>query len=107
MFNREEVERLNAEKENYQNQLELANIKLEQLEKQYEHKNNELVDVISSVFLSFRKIVEIAERNDYGQPEQKIRQIKEYAEEQKNCYAQLILGISDTKNRTTTTDQSN
>ena len=107
MFNNQEIERLKAEKENYQNQLELANIKLEQLQKQYEHKNNELVDIVSSVFLSFRRIVEIAERNDYGQPEQKTRQIREYAETQKNYYAQLTLNTPSIKNRTTTTDQSN
>lgn len=108
MFNKDEIERLKTESENYQNQLELANIKLEQLQKQYEHKHNEFMDLLSSVFLHFRKIVEMAERNDYGDPQQKVRQIKEYAEKQKIYYAQLTTDTPiSIKNRTTTTDQSN
>lgn len=108
MFNREEIERLKVECENYKSQLELKEMQLEQLQKQYEHKHNELIDTISSAFLSFRKIVEIAERNDYGKPEQKVRQIKDYAEEQKNYYAQLVTNTPlRLKNRTTIADQSN
>ena len=106
MFNREDLEKQRVENENLNSQLELNKIKLEQLQQQYEHKNNELADIISSVFLSFRKIVDIAERNDYGDPQQKVRQIKEYAEMQKNYYAQLTLDTPITKNRTTATDQS-
>lgn len=107
MFNREEIERLKAENENLSSQKELSEFKLQQLQQQYEHKVNELADMVSSVFLSFRKIVNIAERNDYGDPQQKVRQIKEYAETQKNYYAQLTLETPIAKNRTTTTDQSN
>ena len=107
MFNREKIERLKVENENLNSQLELSEIKRQQLQEQYEHKVNELADMVSSVFLSFRKIVNIAERNDYGDPQQKVRQIKEYAETQKNYYAQLTLDTPITKNRTTTTDQSN
>ena len=108
MFNKEEIERLKAENENYKNQLKLANINLEQLQKKYEHKHNEFIDLLSSTFLHFRKIVEIAERNDYGNPQQKIGKIKEYAETQKNYYAQLTTDMPiRIKNRTTTTDQSN
>ena len=102
MFNREETEKLKAKCENYKSQLELKEMQLEQLQKQCEHKHNEFIETISSAFLSFRKIVEMAERNDYGKPEQKVRQIKDYAEEQKLYYARLT---SDTplrlKNRTT------
>ena len=106
MFNREEIEKLKVENENLNSQKELNEIKLQQLQQQYEHKNNELADIVSSVFLSFRKIVDIAERNDYGDPQQKVRQIKEYAEIQKNYFAQLTLATPSTKNRTTDTDQS-
>ena len=107
MFNREEIEKLKVENENLNSQKELSEIKLQQLQEQYEHKVNELADMVSSAFLSFRKIVNIAERNDYGDPQQKVRQIKEYAETQKNYYAQLTLDAPIAKNRTTTTDQSN
>ena len=107
MFNREEIERLQAENEKLQAQLNLKEMELQQLEKQLEHKNNELADIVADVFLGFRRVVEIAQRNDYGQPEQKVRQINEFAEEQKNYFAQLTLGITNVKNRTTNTDQSN
>ena len=107
MFNKEEIERLKAEKEKLQAQLNLKEMQYQQLEKQLEHKNNELSDLIADVFLGFRRITEIAERNDYGQPAQKVRQINEFAEEQRNYYAQLTLNVSNTKNRTTNTDQSN
>lgn len=109
MFNEELKKELEIEKannESLKNQLQLKTFELEQLQKQFEHKNNELADLVSDVFLEFRKITEIATRNDYGQPEQKIRQINEYAETQKNYYAQLELNSSYIKNRTTTTDQS-
>ncbi len=110
MFNWKKIEKLKAENENLKSQLELNKMKFQQLQQQYDHKNNELVDLVSSVFLEFKKISEdIATRNDYANPEQKIRQIKEYAETQKNYYAQysITLGIPNIKNRTTTTDQSN
>ena len=108
MFNREETEKLKAKCENYKSQLELKEMQLEQLQKQYEHKHNELIDTISSAFLSFRKMVEMTERNDYGDPQQKVRQIKDYAEKQRNNYAQLTISKPiKLKNRTTITDQSN
>ena len=104
MFNREdkmEIERLKTEVENYQSQLKVKT-------KQYEHKHNELIDTISYSYNRFKEIVKLAERNDYGKPEQKIRQIKEFAEEQRNYYAQLTVDTPlRLKNRTTTTDQSN
>ncbi len=109
MFNedlKKELEIEKANNESLKSQLQLKTFELEQLQKQFEHKNNELSDLIADVFLGFRKITEIATRNDYGQPEQKIRQINEYAETQKNYYAQLELNSSYIKNRTTTTDQS-
>lgn len=99
MFNREEIERLNAEKENLQSQLEVKSMQLSQLQNQYIHKSNELSDIVADVFLAFRRIVEIAERNDYGDPLQKISQLKEFAKDQKDYYANLTL-----KNRVTTTD---
>ncbi len=99
-----EIERANNE--SLKSQLQLKTFEFEQLQKQFEHKNNELADLVSDVFLGFRKITEIATRNDYGQPEQKIRQINEYAETQKNYFAQLELNSLYIKNRTTTTDQS-
>lgn len=111
MFNREdkmEIERLKTEIENYQSQLKVKTMEHEQLQKQYEHKHNELIDTISYSYNRFKEIVKLAERNDYGKPEQKIRQIKEFAEEQRNYYAQLTVDTPlRLKNRTTTTDQSN
>lgn len=108
MFNKEEIERLKAECENYKSQLELKELELNQYREQYGHKHSELLDVISSAFLDFRKIVEMTERNDYGKPEQKVRQIKEYAEEKRNYYAQLTTNTPiSIKNRTIITDQSN
>lgn len=107
MFKNEENEKLKTEIKNYQSQLEIETLKYRQLQEQFEHKNNELADLVAQVFLSFRRITEIAERNDYEHPEQKMRQIYEFAQEQKNYYAQLTLGTSYTKNRTTTTYQSN
>lgn len=108
MFNNEEIERLKAENENYQSQLKVKSMEYQQLQEQYVHKNNELFDMISLAFNGFKRIVDIAERNDYGEPQQKIRQIKEEFEKLKNYFAQLTLDTPLlTKNRTTTTDQSN
>lgn len=108
MFNNEEIERLKAENENYQSQLKVKSMEYQQLQEQYVHKNNELFDMISLAFNGFKRIVDIAERNDYGEPQQKIRQIKEESEELKNYFAQLTINTPLlTKNRTTTTDQSN
>ena len=108
MFNKEEIEKLKAECESYKSQLELKEMQLEQLQKKYEHKHNELIDTISSAFFSFRKMIEMTERNDYGDPQQKVRQLKEYAEEQRNYYAQLTISKPiKLKNRTTITNQSN
>lgn len=107
MFNKDEIEKLKIENESLRNQLEVKEMMFQQLKEQYQHKNNELSDLIADVFLGFRKITEIATRNDYGQPEQKVRPIKEYAENKKNYFAQLTLNVSNIKNRTTNTDQSN
>jgi len=108
MFNNEEIERLKVENENYQSQLKVKSMEYQQLQEQYVHKNNELFDMISLAFNGFKRIVDIAERNDYGEPQQKIRQIKEESEKLKNYFAQLTLDTPLlTKNRTTTTDQSN
>lgn len=108
MFNNEEIERLKAENENYQSQLKVKSMEYQQLQEQYVHKNNELFDMISLAFNGFKRIVDIAERNDYGEPQQKIRQIKEKSEELKNYFAQLTIDTPLlTKNRTTSTDQSN
>lgn len=107
MFNKDEIEKLKIENESLRNQLEVKEMMFQQLKEQYQHKNNELSDLIADVFLGFRKITEIATRNDYVQPEQKVRQIKEYAENKKNYFAQLTLNVPNIKNRTTNTDQSN
>lgn len=111
MFNNEELKKqLEVEKANNKNlesQLQLKTFQLQQLQEQFIHKNNELVDIVSQAFLGFRKVVDIASRNDYGQPQQKVRQICEYAEKEKNYFAQLELNTSYIKNRTITTDQSN
>lgn len=107
MFNKDEIEKLKIENESLRNQLEVKEMMFQQLKEQYQHKNNELSDLIADVFLGFRKITEIATRNDCGQPEQKVRQIKEYAENKKNYFAQLTLNVPNIKNRTTNTDQSN
>lgn len=104
MFNNSEIERLKTENEKLKAELNLNEIKYQQLEKQFKHKDNELTDIVTDAFLGFRKIAELASRNDYGRTEQKIRQINEFAEEQRNYFAQLTL---DTKNRTITTNQSN
>lgn len=107
MFNKDEIEKLKIENESLRNQLEVKEMMFQQLKEQYQHKNNELSDLIADVFLGFRKITEIATRNDYGQTEQKVRQIKEYAENKKNYFAQLTINVPNIKNRTTNTDQSN
>ncbi|MBQ9314844.1 MAG: hypothetical protein IJ220_07670 [Clostridia bacterium] len=108
MFNKEEIERLQAEKENLQSQLKVKSMEYQQLQEQYVHKNNELFDMISLAFNGFRRITEIAERNDYGEPQQKIRQMKEESEKLKNYFAQLTMDTPLlTKNRTNITDQSN
>ncbi len=108
MFNKEEIERLNAEKENLQSQLKMKSMEYEQLKEQYVHKNNELFDMISLAFNGFRRIVETAERNDFGDKQQKIRKIKEEAVDLKNYFAQLTMNTPIlTKNRTNITDQSN
>lgn len=108
MFNNEEIEKLKAENENYQSQLKVKSMEYQQLQEQYVHKNNELFDMISLAFNGFKRVVDIAERNDYGEPQQKIRQIKEESEELKNYFAQLTIDTPLlTKNRTTSTDQSN
>lgn len=108
MFNKEDVEKLKADNEKLESQLQLKAMEYNQLQDKFVHKNNELFDMVSLAFNGFKKIVEIAERNDYGEPQQKIRQIKEESENLKNYFAQLTM---DThllpKNRTTTTDQSN
>lgn len=108
MFNKEEIERLNAEKENLQSQLKVKSMEYEQLKEQYVHKNNELFDMVSLAFNGFRRIVETAERNDFGDKQQKIRKLKEEAEDLKNYFAQLSMNTPIlTKNRTNITDQSN
>jgi|GEM_PF-4145594 len=108
MFNKEEIERLNAEKENLQSQLKVKSMEYEQLKEQYVHKNNELFDMISLAFNGFRRIVETAEKNDFGDKQQKIRKLKEEAEDLKNYFAQLTMSTPIlTKNRTNITDQSN
>lgn len=66
MFNNEEIERLKVENENYQSQLKVKSMEYQQLQEQYVHKNNELFDMISLAFNGFKRIVDIAERNDYG-----------------------------------------
>lgn len=107
MFNNEEIERLKAENENYQSQLKIKSMEYQQLQEQYVHKNNELFDMISLAFNGFKRIVDIAKKNDYGEPQQKIRKIKEESEELTNYFAQLTIDTPLlTKNRTITTDQS-
>lgn len=106
MFNKDDIEKLKLENNSLKNQLEVKEMLLQQLKEQYQHKCNEMSDLVADVFLGFRRITEIAARNDYGQPEQKVRQINEFAEGQRNYFAQLTLNTS-VKNRTTTTDQSN
>lgn len=100
MFNNSEIERLKTENEKLKAELDFNKMKYQQLEKQFEHKDNELKDIVTDAFLGFRKIAELATRNNYGQPEQKIRQINEFVETQKNYFALLTL---DTKNRTIAT----
>ena len=108
MFNKEEIERLKSEVENYQSQLKVKSMEYEQLKDQYVHKNNELFYMISLAFNGFRRIVETAERNDFGDQPQKIRKMKEEAEDMKNYFAQLTMNTPIlTKNRTNTTYQSN
>ena len=108
MFNKEEIERLQTEKENLQSQLKVKNMEYDQLKDQYIHKNNELFDMASIAFNGFRRIVETAERNDFGDKQQKIRKLKEEAEDMKKYFAQLTMDTPIlTKNRTNITDQSN
>lgn len=89
---------------NLKNQLKLKEIENEQLRKQYEHKCNELDDVIADSFMAFNKITGMAEKNDYNNPEQKISQIKECAKYNKDYFAKMTL--NSVKNRTTATDNN-
>lgn len=104
MFNNLENQKLRIENENLKSQLKLKESENKQLEKQYEHKCNELNDVIADSFMAFKKITDIAERNDYNNPEQKISQIKECAKYNKDYYAKMTL--NSVKNRTTATDNN-
>lgn len=72
MFNKDEIEKLKIENESLRNQLEVKEMMFQQLKEQYQHKNNELSDLIADVFLGFRKITEIATRNDYGHLNKKL-----------------------------------
>lgn len=58
MFNKDEIEKLKIENESLRNQLEVKEMMFQQLKEQYQHKNNELSDLIADVFLGFRKITE-------------------------------------------------
>lgn len=104
MFNNLENQKLRNENENLKSQLKLKEIENEQLRKQYEHKCNELDDVIADSFMAFNKITGMAERNDYNNPEQKISQIKECAKYNKDYFAKMTL--NSVKNRTTATDNN-
>ncbi len=107
IFNdKNEIERLNAEKENYQSQLKIKTMENDVLKQQYEHQRNEMYDYISAAFLGFRNIVKTAERSDYGNPEQKNRKIIEQATEMVNYFAALTIN-TPTKNRTIDTNHSN
>lgn len=70
-----------------------------ELQKKYEHKNNELFDAVMNAFDGFRKIEYMTERNNYNNVEQKIRQIKEYSQEMQDYFAKLTLDTT-IKNRT-------
>lgn len=111
MFSKEgklEIERLKSEVENYQSKLKVKSMEYEQLQDKYVHKNNELFDMISVAFTGFKKIVDTAERNDFRDQPQKIRKMKEEAEDMRNYFAQLTIDTPILmKNRTTTTYQSN
>lgn len=104
MFNNLENQKLRIENENLKNQLKLKEIENKQLEKQYEHKCNELNDVIADSFMAFNKLTGMTERNDYNKPEQKISQIKECVKYYRDYFAKMTL--SSVKNRTTATDNN-
>lgn len=104
MFNNLENQKLRIENENLKNQLKLKEIEDKQLEKQYEHKCNELNDVIADSFMAFNKLTGMTERNDYNKPEQKISQIKECVKYYRDYFAKMTL--SSVKNRTTATDNN-
>lgn len=108
LFNNEnqlEIERLKAEVENYQSQLKVKSVEIDQLQEKYNQKDNDLQELLTQIYMSFKKLAEIAERNDYGNLEQKVRQLHEFILDQKKYYAQYE--TSDIKNRTTTTYHSN
>lgn len=104
MFKISENKLLKEENENLKNQLKLKEVENKQLEEQYIHKCNELDDLIAESFMSFKKILELAERNDYNNSQQKIAQIKECAEDYKDHFARMTL--NSVKNRTTATDNN-
>lgn len=108
IFNdKNEIERLNAEKENYQCQLKTKTMENDVLKQQYEHQRNEMCDYISAAFLGFKDIVETAERSDYGNPEQKNRKILEQATKMKDYFAGLVIDMPLQKNRTIETNHRN
>lgn len=93
-----------SENKNLKNQIKLKELENKQLQEQYIHKCNELDDVIADSFMAFKKITGIAERNSYNNPQQKIAQIKECAEDYKDHFARMTLNA--VKNRTTATDNN-
>jgi len=108
MFNKEEIEKQKAEIENLKSQLQVKTMELQLAQEQIDYKNNDLFDNATTAFNGFRRIVEIAERNDYGDPKQKVRQIREESEKLKQYFAQLTIKTPlKTKTKLSTTDQSN
>lgn len=94
--------------ENLQNQNKLKDLEIQQLKEQLRHKNNEIFDLVSQAYSSFRKIVQVCERNDYGDPQQKMRQVREQGIKQRDYYGNLTINATIyNENRTTNTDQSN
>lgn len=108
IFNdKNEIERLNVEKENYQSQLKEKNMENDVLKQQYEHQRNEMCDYISIAFLGFKDVVETAKRSDYGNPESKIEKILEQATKMKDYFAGLVIDMPLQTNRTIETNNRN
>ena len=70
--------------------IERQQVEINTLTNQLRYKNDEIHDLAYDCFYAFRRMEEIASRNDYGNNMQKISQIKSYATDMKEMYAKYI-----------------
>lgn len=102
MFKKEDLE---AENKRLKKELQEKNYKLQKMSDLLDHKNNEIIDLVSNNFINYKKIVEIAQEQTYNNYELKIRKMEKIARENRDFYAGLTLDTQ--KNRTNITNYSN